>query len=117
MTIIDKLTRYLVDTTYGDLPPVVIDATKKQVLDTLAVTLAGTTCSIGGEMQGLAEMVKDWGGKEESTILGFGGRVPAPNAALVNGISSVRLDFDDTLVTWANMHTSRTVVPSALAMA
>ncbi len=117
MGIIDKLIRYLVETGYESLPLEVIEATRKQILDTLAATVAGSTCSISGEMNGLVDMVREWGGKEESTIIAFGGRVPAPSAAFVNAVSSVRLDFDDTLVTWINLHTSRAIVPTALAMA
>lgn len=117
MNILDKLTKYLIETRYDDLPEEVIEATRRQILDTLGVTAAGSTCSISGEMQGLADMVRDWGGKEESTIIAFGGRVPAPNAAFVNAVSSVRLDFDDTLVTWVNLHASRVIVPTAMAMA
>lgn len=117
MDIIDKLTRYLIETDYTVLPEDVIEATRRQILDTLGVTVAGSTCSISGEMNGLVEMVRDWGGKEESTIIAFGGRVPAHNAAFVNAVSSVRLDFDDTLVTWINIHSSRAIVPAAFAMA
>src|SRR4030042_3228242 len=117
MDIIDRLTGYLTETGYDALPRDVVEATRKQILDTLGVTVAGSTCDISGEMKGLVEMVRDWGGKEESTILGFGGRVPAPNAAFINAVSSVRLDFDDTLVTWVNLHTSRVIVPTAFAMA
>jgi 2-methylcitrate dehydratase PrpD len=117
MNMLDRLTKYLIETKYEDLPEQVIEATRRQILDTLGVTAAGTTCSISGEMQGLADMVKEWGGKEESTIIGFGGRVPAPEAAFVNAVSSARLDFDDTLVTWANNHVSRVIVPTAMAVA
>jgi 2-methylcitrate dehydratase PrpD len=117
LNILEKLTTHLIETDYKSLPPDVIEATRKQILDTLGVAVAGTTCSIAGEMNGLFEMVMEWGGKEESTILGFGGQVPAPNAALVNATSSLRLDFDDTLVTWVNLHASRVIVPTALAVA
>jgi 2-methylcitrate dehydratase PrpD len=117
MNILDKLTNYLIETKYESLPKDVVEATRRQILDTLGVTAAGSTCSISGEMNGLAEMVKDWGGKKESTLIAFGGRVPAPNAAFVNATSSMRLDFDDTLVTWINLHTSRVIIPTAFAMA
>jgi len=117
VNILNRLTAYLTETDFASLPADVVEITRKQVLDTLAATVAGTTCSVAGEMNGLFEMVRDWGGKEESTILGFGGRVPAPNAALVNAVSSVRLDFDDTLVTFINLHASRVILPVAMAMA
>ena len=94
-----------------------VEATKKQILDMLGVMVAGSTCSISGEINGLVDLVKEWGGKEESTILAFGGRVPAPNAAFVNGILCVRRDFDDTNLTYSGGHTSRSIAPTALAMA
>jgi 2-methylcitrate dehydratase PrpD len=117
MRIIDKLVKYLIETRYEALPKDVVEATRKQILDTLAATVAGSTCSIAGEMNGLVDMVRDCGGKEESTIIAFGGRVPAPDAAFVNAVAAVRLDFDDTIVTWINLHTSRAIVPTALAVA
>jgi 2-methylcitrate dehydratase PrpD len=117
MNTTDKLVAYLIDTDYTNLSADLVEITKKQILDTLGVTVAGSTCSISGEMNGLASMIKGWGGKEESTIIAFGGRVPAPNAAFINAVSSVRLDFDDTLVTWINLHISRAIVPAAFAIA
>jgi 2-methylcitrate dehydratase PrpD len=117
MNILDKLTRHLIETKYESLPKAVVEATRRQILDTLGVTAGGSTCSVSGEMKGLADMVREWGGTKESTIIGFGGQVPAPNAAFVNAVSSARLDFDDTLVTWVNLHTSRVIVPVAFAMA
>ena len=117
MRIIDTIGKNLVETTVESLPPEVVDVTKKQILDTLAAAVGGTTCSIAGEINKLVELVKDWGGKEESSLIGFGGRVPAPNAAFVNGILCVRLDFDDTQVRGLKIHLSRAIVPPAFAMA
>jgi 2-methylcitrate dehydratase PrpD len=117
MGVLDMLVKNLVETNYEALPSDVVEATRKQVLDTLGVTVAGSTCSISGEMNKLVELVKEWGGKEESTILAFGGQVPAHNAALVNGTLCVRLDFDDTRVTSVHEHPTRAIVPTAFAMA
>ncbi len=112
MGVLDMVIKNLVETKYKALPADVVEATKKQILDTLGVIVAGSTCSISDEINGLIDLVKEWGGKEESTILAFGGQVPAPNAAFVNGILCVRRDFDD-----ANRHSSRSIVPTAFAMA
>jgi 2-methylcitrate dehydratase PrpD len=117
VNILDTLVKYVVETSYEDLPVDVIEATKKQFLDTLAAAIGGSKCSLSDELERLVDMVKDWGGKEESSILAFGGRVPAPNAAFVNGILCVRLDFDDTFAVMVRNHPSRSVVPVALAMA
>jgi 2-methylcitrate dehydratase PrpD len=117
MSVLDKITGYLVETDYEDLPADVVEVTKKQVLDTLAAMVGGSTCSISGELDGLVDLVKGWGGKEESTIVAFGGRVPAPDAGFVNGVLCVRLDFDDTQVMGMRIHPSRAVVPTAFALA
>jgi 2-methylcitrate dehydratase PrpD len=117
MSVLDVVTKYLVETDYETLPGEVVEVTKKQILDTLAATIGGSTCSVSGEMDRLVDLVKEWGGKEESTIVAFGGRVPAPSAGFVNGILCVRLDFDDTQVTSMRIHPSRAVVPTAFALA
>ena len=117
MSVLDMVIKHLSKTNYNALTSDVIEATKKQTLDMLGAMVAGSTCSISGEINGLVDMVKDWGGKEESTIIAFGGRVPALNAAFVNGILCVRRDFDDTKLGFAGGHASRAIVPTAFAMA
>jgi len=117
MRIIETITDHLFEINFTDLPANVVEVTKNQVLDTLAATVGGSTCEIDGEINRLASLVKSWGGSEESTIVGFGGRVPAPNAAFVNGMLCVRLDFDDTQVKGLKIHVSRGIVPAAFAVA
>lgn len=117
MRIIETITDYLFETNFANLPANVVEITRNQVLDTLAATVGGSTCEIDGEISRLVRMVKSWGGSEESTIAAFGGRVPAPNAAFVNGILCVRLDFDDTQVKGLKMHVSRGIIPTAFALA
>ena len=117
MSIMNMVTKHLVETKYRNLPADLVEVTKKQILETLAATVGGSTCSISGELDRLVDLVKEWGGKEESTIVAFGGKVPAPNAAFVNGILCVRLDFDDTQVRGLKIHLSRGIVPAAFAIA
>jgi len=98
---------------YDDLPKDVVEITKKFILDTLATTMAGSSapgCS------SVVEQVKDWGGKEESTILIYGGKVVSENAALANSMMAHALDLDDTHDE-AVVHSYVSVLPSALAMA
>lgn len=113
MKVIDLFVKNIVNTRYDTLPTDVIQPTKNQILDTLGVMVAGTSL---GTVAPLAKLVKEWGGKEESTIIGYGGRVPAPNAALVNGFLAPVLDYDDMHDT-DFIHISRGVVPAACAMA
>ena len=99
-------------TTYQSLPEDVVDITKKFILDTLATTIAGSS---GAGCRAVVDQVKDWGGKEESTILVYNGKVPSPSAAFVNSMMAHALDLDDTHDS-APLHANVSVLPAALAM-
>ena len=103
----------LVNTRYEDLPPGVVEATKKQVLDLLGVALGGFSKPGPKELR---EIVREWGGKEESSIVGCTQKVPAPNAAHVNATMAHALDYDDVHET-AIMHSGVAVIPTCMAMA
>ena len=99
---------------YADIPEGAIEATKKSILDTLGVTL-GASGTIPGCRE-LTELVKEAGGKEESSIIAFGGKVPAWMAAFVNGGMAHGLDYDD-MHRAAGLHPSACCVPSGFAIA
>ncbi|WP_061934715.1 MmgE/PrpD family protein [Aureimonas sp. AU22] len=107
------LARFAATTRFSDLPPDVVDAAKKSLLDTIGVILAasGTEPAV----RPLIELVQGNGGREECSILGFGGRVPASAAALANGALAHALDFDDQ-TPWG-AHPDSSVVPTVLALA
>lgn len=98
---------------FEDLPPEVVDTTKKFILDTLGCGLAGTKAPGSGEAHAL---FASFGGKEEAAVLGFGSRMPCPDAAFVNSVVSHALDFDDTLDD-AAMHCYVSALPAALSLA
>jgi 2-methylcitrate dehydratase PrpD len=83
---------HLVSTNYEDIPSEAVEAAKKEVLDSLATALGGSTKPGVGE---LVDIVKEWGGNEQSTIIAYGIKCPAPNAALVNGTMIHALEYDD----------------------
>jgi len=99
---------------FDDLPPAAVRAAKLGVLDTLGVILAATGVAPG--LDRFAELAKLDGGRPESTILGFGGRVPAPSAAFVNGASAHAIDFDDIHDSMGT-HPSAPVVSATMALA
>ncbi len=99
---------------YEDIPTAVRNATRRSIMDTLVVILAGTTQ--GEDYKQLAEMARESAGTPESTVLGFGDRVSAPMAAFVNSALSRPLHYDDTFDEGVT-HGSCTVVPAALAVA
>ena len=113
MGLTEKLARHVVDLDFDKLPRTVVTATKRIFLDLLGTTLAGSSaqgCRI------VVDTAKTWGGKKESTIIAYGGKVPAQMASLCNGTMGHALDFDDTH-DLAVLHTSTCVVPAALAVA
>jgi 2-methylcitrate dehydratase PrpD len=102
-----------VNTTYEELPSGVVEATKKEILDFLGVAVGGYSEPGAKE---LIEMVRDWGGKAESSIIGCKQKVPAPNAAQVNATMGHALDFDD-VHEFAVIHPGVAVIPACIAMA
>jgi len=107
-----KLAHYVTDTNYDDLPGDAVDIVRKVILTVLGTTLAGATAEGG---QALVAQVKEWGGKEEATILVHGGRVPAHNAVLANSVMARALDFCDAMS--PGIHIGSSSVPTALATA
>jgi len=98
---------------FDSLPRQAVSATKRIILDSLGVALAGRRsreCTI------LIEMAKDWKGKAESTIIGLNKKVPSVNAALVNGTMIQALDFDETH-DQSGAHSASCVLPAALVLA
>jgi 2-methylcitrate dehydratase PrpD len=95
------------------LPPAVIAAVKTNILDTLACAVAGSSAAGTAEAY---ELVTEWGGAPQATILALGGKVPAHHAAWVNGIMAHARDYDDTH-DGAILHAGVSVVPAALAAA
>jgi 2-methylcitrate dehydratase PrpD len=113
-TIADKLVRYVSATTYEKLPAEVVSETKKFILDTIGVGLAGAREPGCREA---VDVVKEWSGNDAgSTIIYYGGKVSPPEAAFANSVLMHALDFDDTLDSSA-MHTHVSALPAAFALA
>lgn len=110
--LIQPLARNVISTRYEQLPGDVVKYAKLGFLDTIGVMLAG---SQSAGCQAAIDLVKQWGGKKESTILVHGGKVPSPNAALVNSVMARALDYD--YVYLRGMHLGASSVPTALAVA
>lgn len=101
-----------VKTRYDDLPSDVVDATKKEILDLLGVALGGASQPGATHVR---DLVLEWGGKEESSIIGSKRKVPAPNAAQANATMAHALDFDDVHEA-AVMHPGIASIPVVLAV-
>jgi 2-methylcitrate dehydratase PrpD len=77
---------------FADLPEAAVESVKREVLDSLATALGGSTKP---GVKELVDMVREWGGTGQSTVIGYGFKCPAPNAAQVNGTMIHALDYDD----------------------
>ncbi len=103
---------FVYNTTFKDLPAEQVAVAKKQILTIFGAAVAGSA-SEGCET--VAEMAKEQGGKPESTLLVFGGKVPAKEAAFVNATMGRALDICDHIQ--PGLHAGSAVIPTALAVA
>jgi 2-methylcitrate dehydratase PrpD len=113
MDAIYDFVRNIIGTEYEAIPGEAIEAAKKEILDSLGTALGGSPQAGIGE---LVDMVKEWGGSEQSTVIAYGLKCPAPNAALANGAMTHALDYDDGHPT-ALVHVGCVAVPTCFAIA
>ncbi len=109
---VNILARHVAKTNFDTLPPRVVKLTKLFILDTMGTMIAGS--SMPG-CKPLVDLLKEWGGKPESSIPVFGGALPAPEAVLANSSMAHALDLDD-LHDEAVVHAAQCQVPTGLAM-
>ena len=109
----DTLVKYASELTYDQLPAQAVADIKVHILDTIGAVVAG---SLSPAAQQLNDLIVQWGGRAEATILPNGVKVPAPNAALVNSVMSRGFDFE-TILSGGATHVSASVIPAALALA
>jgi 2-methylcitrate dehydratase PrpD len=103
---------FIINTSYRDLSAEAIDIAKKDILDILGVSLAGSRHEV---IQKLYALISQWGGNPESTVLVHGGKFPLPNAVFVNSAMANALDYDDTHER-GGVHTGCVVVPVSFAL-
>ena len=92
MAAINDVVKHFIRTRYEDIPEEAVKSAKREVMDSLATALGGSTKPGVAE---LVDMIREWGGSEQSTVIGYGLKCPAPNAAQVNGTMIHALDYDD----------------------
>jgi 2-methylcitrate dehydratase PrpD len=92
MDIISQFVKKWSDINYEDLPDNVIEIVKCEILDSLATALVGSSAA---GIRELLDIIHEWGGNKQSTVIAGGIKCPAPDAALVNGTLIHSLDYDD----------------------
>jgi len=107
---------FIVTTSFDKLPTNVVAKAKMCVLDILGGSLAAHETKSANCVR---RVVQKMGGREESTLIGIGVKVPAPLAAWANSILASALDIDDGFFTptYHIGHHGSIVVPASLSMA
>ncbi|WP_245647744.1 MmgE/PrpD family protein [Novosphingobium lentum] len=104
------LARMVIETPYEAIPAAVIALAKRAILDTLSVLIAGSSWEV---VPGIVDLVAEWGGAEQGTVLVYGHRVPAPMAAFANGVMARAIDMGDVHETGG--HVTEWNVPTMLS--
>jgi 2-methylcitrate dehydratase PrpD len=97
-------------TDYEKLTPESIEYAKKTILDTIGATIAGSS---GEGCKEVVELVREWGGKRESTILIYGEKVPCPSAGLAIGPMARARDIGDVEESGPAGHVTEYILPAA----
>lgn len=107
----ERLADFIVSLNFNDVPTNVVEHTKLCILDWFGATLAGANEK---DAMMLAELFKG-STPEEATVIGFGFKVPAYDAAYINGAVSHMVELDD-VHREAIIHPGVPVIPAALAL-
>lgn len=99
---------------YEAIPEEVTKKAKFIIRDGLGNQIAAS--AISEPARKVIEMVKEWGGKTESTVVGYGFKVPAPMAALCNAMMGHGVELDDAHGSGL-IKAGSVMVPSLMALA
>ena len=116
--IIDEWVRNIIESSFEILDRGVVENAKKRIVDIVGCMIGGANapgCSM------IRDLVKEWSGKEEATILVHGVKAPAHNVAMVNSIMARSFDYG-VLIPYIDGkpvigHISETTIPTAITMA
>ncbi|MEO6157250.1 MAG: MmgE/PrpD family protein [Ilumatobacteraceae bacterium] len=97
----------------GKLPGEVMTSVAQRMVDVLGIAVAAIELDTS---HAVVDFACATGGREEATAIGVTNRLPATQAAFVNGVLAHSLDYDDTHLP-SVLHPSASVVPAALASA
>lgn len=93
-------------------PDAAFESAHRQLIDVIAVSVPGAADEA---TRRVFAAVRDWG-SGPSTAIGFGVKLAAPWAALVNGTAAHALDFDDNFDP-AKAHATAVLAPAIIALA
>lgn len=113
MTLEERIVAHLSRATWESLPRDAREAARRCILDTIAVTLAGSS---GQDVDRLVQWLTARGGPPEAAVLVHGVRLPASHATWANSAMARAREFDDSHDPTGD-HTSVPILSAALAAA
>jgi 2-methylcitrate dehydratase PrpD len=118
MSIAEELAANVVQTRFESLDEETVERAKWRIIDALGCLMVGANAAGCRE---LVELIRKWGGAEESTILVHNVKGPAYNVALANSVMIRSFDFEpieaEGELKSTPAHISGTTVSTALTMA
>lgn len=109
----DQLAEFICNLDAVSIPDDVLNLVRQHLFDSLGVALAGSTTEFGRSTLAGARALCEG---SSSSVIGSAARLPAHQAALVNGVSIHCEDYDDTVYA-PIVHPSSVIASSALAVA
>lgn len=117
MSALDEIIENVLEVKFDDIDEETLRNAKDRIIDTVGCLIGGAGDPSNPEF---VSLITGYGGKPEATILMYGGKVPAANAAMVNCILCRSFDFEpvspvveDSI---APGHVSGTTVMTALTL-
>ncbi len=115
--IYNSMINCILNTRFEDIDQATVDNTKTRILDTIGDAIGGATLP---DIAYLVQLIADWGGKGEASIVGYGIKAPVQEVAFINCTMSRGFDkgplsyyMPDKIVPH---HVSETTVLTALAL-
>jgi 2-methylcitrate dehydratase len=112
-TISRQMARYAVNLKYEEVPAEVVEQCKRFMYDSVGCALGSMKIN---DVKMLLDIYREMKGTPEASILGFGDKMPAVNATLVNSLMIRALDFNDIYWKEDPSHPSD-LIPAALNVA
>ena len=116
-TAVEAIAANIIEAKFVDFKKEVVDSAKNRIIDVIGCAIGGANAS--GNVE-LIDLIKEWGGKQEASILIHGGKAPAHNVAMANAIMSRSYDYEVMMVLVDGQcfpsHHSPTNVMTAIAL-
>ena len=90
MTVIRRAAKFIVGTTFNEIPGETLDIAKRALIDYLGVTLAGSLEPVSRKVHAY---LNRYPSPHEATLYGTQTVAPVEHAALANGVSGHALDL------------------------